>query len=146
MKRALLLMLGLLSGCAALQPGADEVFGLDRVLSEVVGVVRAPAAEQKTALARAQQQFAADSSPLRRAKLAALLATLPAPLHDDARAAELLDPIVDAGSPGAGRFAAFLSTQIAERQRLVREAERLGKERAAAERERQASDKERSEE
>ncbi len=42
-----------------------------------------------------------------------------------------------------GRFAAFLSTQVAERQRIAREIERLNKERAASERERQAADKER---
>ncbi len=143
MKGVLFPMIALLSGCAALQPGADEVLAVDGILSEVVGVARAPVAEQKAALARAQQQFAAEPSPLRRVKLGALLATLPAPLRDDARAAELLDPVADASSPGTGRFAAFLSAQIAERQRLVRDAERLAKERASVERERQANDKER---
>ncbi len=138
-----LVVVGVLSGCAALEPGADDVLAVDRVLSEVVSVARAPAAEQKAALARAQQQFVADPSPLRRVKLAGLLAALPAPFRDDARAAELLDPIVDASTPGTGRLAALLSMQIAERQRLAREVDRLTKERASTERERQANDKER---
>ncbi len=143
MKPAFALVAAVLAGCAAFQPGADEVLAVDGILSEVVSVARAPAAEQKAALARAQKAFIAEPSPLRRVRLAALLATLPAPLRDDARAAELLEAVADASSPGTGRLAAFLSTQIAERQRLVREAERAAKERAAHERERQASDKER---
>jgi hypothetical protein len=123
----------LLAGCAdfplQLQPGIDDV------MSEVVDIARAPAATQKLALGRAQQEFAADPAPLQRVRLAALLATLPEPLHDDARALELLEPVVEASSP-AGRFAAFLAAQI-------READRLAKERATAEKERQNADKER---
>jgi hypothetical protein len=57
-----------------------------------------------------------------------LLATLPPPLRDDARAAGLLEPIADAAAPGVGRFAALLSLQIAERQRLLRDVERLSRE------------------
>ncbi|HWD21888.1 MAG TPA: hypothetical protein VG591_02035 [Burkholderiales bacterium] len=157
MNRILPLMMALLAGCAAFQPGADEVLAVDSILSEVVSVARAPAAEQKAALARAQRAFVADPSPLPRVRLAALLASLPAPLHDDARAAELLEAVADSSSPGTGRLAAFLGTQIAERQRLVREAERVtkeaehvakeaeraAKERASLDRERQANDKER---
>lgn len=143
MKLVLVLVIALLAGCAALQPGAGEVLAVDGILSEAVSVARAPAVEQKAVLARAQKAFIADPSPLRRVRLASLLATLPAPLRDDARAAELLEGVADASSPGTGRLAAFLSTQIAERQRLVREADRIAKERAALERERQASDKER---
>lgn len=138
-----ILLMTALAGCAAFQPGADEVLALDGVLSDVVNIARAPAAEQKAALARAQQAFSTDPSPVRRVRLAALLATLPAPLRDDARAAELLEAVADSSSPGAGRLAAFLATHIAERQRHAREAERVAKERASIERERQANDKER---
>jgi hypothetical protein len=134
-----LLMLALV-GCAELQPAADQV---DGVVKEVVNTVNAPATEQKNTLARAQQRFAAAPTPLNRLRLAALLATLPAPLRDDARAMELLEPITEADSSSIGRFAALLATQVAERQRLAREAERLAKERASSERERQSADKER---
>ena len=150
MKRLSLLWIALLAGCALLEPIVEESGRLDRIVSEVVHAARAPAAEQKAALARAQDEYAADPQPLSRIRLATLLASLPAPLRDDARAAELLEPIADPNSPGAGRFAALLSLQIAERQRLAREIDRLGrelermaKERAAVERERQAADKER---
>jgi hypothetical protein len=129
-----------LAGCAQLaeqlQPGVDGVIG------EAVDAARAPAARQKALLARAQQEFAADPGPTQRVRLAALLATLPEPMHDDARALELLEPLAEMPSP-AGRLAALLTTQIAERQRLVREVERLAKERAGLEREYQNAEKER---
>jgi hypothetical protein len=136
-----------LGGCAVLEPAIDPV---DTVLRDAVQAARASAPEQKATLAAAQKAFVADSGTYNRLRLATLLVTLPAPLRDDPRAAELLEPLVEAGGSSTGRFAAFLSTQIAERQNIVREAQkltaeldRLGKERAQHERERQAADKER---
>jgi hypothetical protein len=125
---------------AILQPPVDQV---DSVIREAANVARTPAADQKAALATAQQAFVGDSGTLNRLRLATLLASLPAPLRDDARAAELLEPMVDPSGSATGRFAAFLATQVAERQRIAREIDRLTKERAASERERQAADKER---
>jgi hypothetical protein len=58
-----------------------------------------------------------------------MLAVLPPPLRDDTRAAELLESLASASSPGYGRFAALLAGQISERQRLARERERADKER-----------------
>ncbi len=142
MKRLLLSCCLLLAGCAEFPLNRQLQPGIDDIMREAAEVARAPAAGQKAALTRAQQAFAADPAPLQRLRLAALLATLPEPLHDDARALELLEPVVESETP-PGRFAAFLAAQIAERQRLVRELDRLAKERAAAERERQNADKER---
>ena len=140
----------LLSGCAALQPAPapapDPLAAPDAVLAEAVNAARAPVPEQKLALARAQQAFLAEASVLNRLRLAALLATLPAPLRDDARATELLEPIVDVSAPGAGRLAALLWLQAAERQRLARELERMQRdaERATKERERLNIERERA--
>lgn len=128
----------LLAGCAALEPVA-----VDGIVNEVLAVSRAPVAEQKAALARAQKAFLSEPTELNRLRLATLRATLPAPLRDDMRAAELLEPVADAHAPGVGRYAAFLLLQIGERQRLAREVERLAKDRASTERERQNADKER---
>jgi hypothetical protein len=125
---------------AILQPPADQV---DSVIREAAHLARAPAADQKAALAAAQQAFVGDSGTLNRLRLATLLASLPTPLRDDARSAELLEPMVDPSGSATGRFAAFLATQVAERQRIAREIDRLNKERAGSERERQAADKER---
>ena len=135
-----------LAGCAQLMPGAD----VDTVVAEALSAARAPAAEQKAALARAQDAFTSSTGDFNRLRLATLLVALPAPLRDDARAIELLEPLADAAKPGSGRFAALLTAQAAERQRLAREiergareAERQAKERGAREAERLALDKER---
>jgi hypothetical protein len=135
-----LLILIALAGCAVLQPPSEQV---DSVVREAAQLSRSPAAEQKTALAAAQQAFVGDSNTPNRLRLATLLASLPPPLRDDARAGELLEPMADPAGSATGRFAAFLVTQLAERQRVAREVERLSKERASVERERQNADKER---
>jgi hypothetical protein len=129
-----------LAGCAVLRPPSEQV---DSVVREAAQLARAPAAEQKATLAAAQQAFVADSTTLNRLRLATLLASVPPPLRDDARAGELLEPMIEAAGSATGRFAAFLATQLMERQRLAREIDRLIKERAAMERERQNADKER---
>jgi hypothetical protein len=117
---------------------------VDSVLREAVNAARASAAEQKNVLAGAQQSFVSDTSTLNRLRLATLLASLPAPLRDEARAAELLEPIADPNGSSSGRFAAFLATQLAERQRVAREVDRLAKERAGYEKERAGYEKERA--
>lgn len=142
MRIVIVTLIALLAGCAELQrlEGADAV---DAAVAEALSAARAPASEQKSALARADQRFQADPSTANRLKLATLLAVLPTPHRDDARAAALLEPISDAGAAGHGRFAALLAGQIAERQRLVRDLERVARERERVERDRAAGDKER---
>jgi hypothetical protein len=105
-------------------------------VAEAVQLARASAAEQKAALARAQQAFLADASAANRLRLAALRATLPEPLKDDARAAELLQPLANVKEPGYGRFAALLTQQVVEHARLAREAERSARERERNDKER----------
>jgi hypothetical protein len=136
-------LLSALAGCAALQPGAEQSVAVDSMVGEALSAARGPVAEQKAALSRAQQKFLQDPSALNRVRLATLFAALPAPLRDDARAAELLEPVADATLPGLRRFAALLSAQVAERQRLVRENDRMARERDRAEKEHSRSDKER---
>jgi signal transduction histidine kinase len=136
MKGAVLVLL--LAGCAAVQPLVNPI---DGIVGEAVAAARAPAAEQAATLARAQQ--AGTNTPVERLRLATLLATLPPPLRDDARAVKLLEPLADAAAPGVGRFAALLSSQIAERQRLARELDTASRDAASAARERERSDKER---
>jgi len=146
MTRAGFLVLLFLAGCAELPLPGSEQAAIDSATSEALNVARAPAAEQKAALARAQQRFAQDGSAANRLRLAALLSTLPAPLRDDARAIELLEPIADAGTPGLGRFAALLAAQSADRQRLQRELDRIARERERERTaERAATDKDRAE-
>ena len=144
MRRLALVLL--LAGCASLQPIVNPV---DAIVGEALAASRLPADEQSAVLSRAQE--AGLASPVDRLRLATLLATLPAPLRDDARALELLEPLADSATSGIGRFAALLAAQVTERQRAVRELERVtreadraARERAAADKERAAADKERT--
>jgi hypothetical protein len=130
-----------LTGCALLQPGAEQLGTADAIIADAMTAASAPSTEQKAVLSRAQDAFTRDPTAVNRFRLATLLAGLPAPLRDDARAAELLEPMADATAPGFGRLAAFLSAQVVERQRLTRELER-----AARERERVDKDRDKREE
>src|SRR2546423_3456689 len=125
-----------LAGCAALDPRTPRIVEVDGILADAVQMLRAPTTEQKNALARAQEVFLAEPSSANRLRLAILLATLPEPLRDDARAAELLEPLADAKEPGYGRFAAFLGAQVAERARAARATERSARERDRSDKER----------
>ena len=141
--KAVLAALLLLGGCAAIDPEAARLAAVDRVLADAIHASRAPAGEQKAALARAQQAFVSEAAPLNRLRLGAMVLLLPAPLRDDARALELLEPIADAGAAGAGRVAALLQQHALERQRLARELERLARDAERTARERQQADRER---
>jgi hypothetical protein len=139
--RFLSILILALGGCAAVQPLINPV---DAIVAEAVAAARAPAAEQAAALARAEKEATRPgASPADLLRLATLLATVPPPLRDDARAVELLAPLADPGSPGIGRFAALLAAQVGERQRAARERERIDKERAHLDKERERLDKER---
>jgi hypothetical protein len=136
-----------LAGCA-LPPVLEN--GPDAAIAQALEVAHLPPAEQARALRQAQERFVRRPDAASRLQLATLLATLPAPLRDDARAIELLQPLARHDGTRNERYAAFLAEQIAQRQRVVREAERLGKEvdrlareREKAEREHAAADKER---
>ena len=140
MRAAIAAML-LLGGCALLEPQGSEA--VDRVIADALATSRAPAAEQKSVLAAAQTAFEGDTGATNRLRLATLLAVLPPPLRDDARALELLGPLANASGAGYGRFAALLSGQLMERQRLARELDRVVKESDRATRQRAEADKER---
>jgi len=143
LKLALATLVVACTGCALLDPQAGSLAAVDAAVGETLYAARGPQSEQRAALARAQQAFTGDPGPLNRLRLATLLAVLPSPLRDEARAVNLLNPIADAGSPGVGRFAAFLAAQIAEQQRLQREAERLTREGERTAREHERLDRER---
>lgn len=108
------------AGCTSL-PAPFVPNPVDAIVTEALTAAGAPAGEQGAALARAEKA-AASGTPADRLRLATLLATLPPPHRDDARAGELLQSVTEGSM---GRFAALLSAQIAERQRLGRDMERV---------------------
>ncbi|HEU4351764.1 MAG TPA: hypothetical protein VFR66_07785 [Burkholderiales bacterium] len=143
MRAARLALLVVVAGCSAVQPLVNPV---DAIVADAMTAARAPASEQAAALARAEKEVTntGGGSPADRLRLATLLATLPPPLRDDARAAELLAPLADSNAVDIGHFAALLDTQISERQRALRELERISREAERAARERERIDKERA--
>ncbi|HYL24923.1 MAG TPA: hypothetical protein VEV21_11055 [Burkholderiales bacterium] len=118
-----------LAACAALEMPTSSLQAVDALVREALDSARSSPAQQKASLQRAEQAFGRDATALNRLRLALLLATLAPALRDDARAAELLEPIADPGAPGVGRFAALLAGQVGERARMARERERADRER-----------------
>jgi hypothetical protein len=131
---AALLLVLLLAACAVLRPGAGEALQVSEIVGAAVAAARATPEEQRRQLTHAQQMYAAVPDDANRARLGALLATLPAPLRDEARAATLLEPL-------AGRrpetplvqFAGLLAAGAAERHRLARDLRAAEKREEAAE-------------
>ncbi len=124
MRAALVPLVGaaLLAGCALLQPDAGEALQVREIVGGAVSAARATPEEQRRRLVHAQQMYAAVPDEANRVRLAALLATLPPPWRDDARAASLLEPLA-ARRPETplAQLAGMLAASVAERQRLARE-------------------------
>ena len=119
---AVMLLALLTTGCALLQPGAIESVQMSEIVGATVAAARAAPEEQRRQLTHAQQTFAVVQDDANRTRLAALLATLPPPLRDDARAAALLEPLA-ARRPETPlvQFAAMVGAGAAERARAARE-------------------------
>lgn len=129
MRAALVLML-LVAGCAMLRPEADEALLVSDIVAATLGAARAAPEEQRRQLGHAQKMYGALQDDASRVRLAALYATLPPPLRDDARAATLFEPLA-ARRPETPlvQFAAMAGAGAAERTRAareLREAERRG--------------------
>jgi len=121
MTRTALALLVFLAGCAVLWPGADEALQVSDIVAAAVGAVRAAPEEQRRQLNQAQQTYSALQDDASRARLAALLATLPPPLRDDARAAALFEPLaMRRPETPLVQFAALAGAGAAERARAAR--------------------------
>jgi hypothetical protein len=122
MKAAAVLSAILLSGCALLRPDAGETLQVREVVGAAASAARATPVEQRRQLTHAQQMYAAVPDDANRVRLAALLATLPPPWRDEARAASLLEPLAARRSDTPlAQLAGMLAASLAERQRLARE-------------------------
>jgi len=122
MKAAAAILAAFLSGCALLRPDAGEALQVREIVGGTVNAARAMPEEQRRRLARAQQMYAASPDDANRLRLAALLATLPPPWRDDARAEQLLEPLATRRAETAvAELASMLAASVAERQRLARE-------------------------
>jgi hypothetical protein len=118
------------AACAALEPrGGGAVVASEGIVAEALQVRRAPPAEQKAALARAEEAMRREPTAASRLRLGTLLAVLAEPLRDAPRAAELLEPLAETAEPGYSRMAALIVVQAQEQVRLARELDRTARER-----------------
>jgi hypothetical protein len=116
------------AGCVALEPRNSAIIA-DGVVGEALQARRAVAAEQKATLARAEEAMRREASSANRLRLGTLLVVLAEPLRDPQRAAELLEPLAEAGEAGYSRLAALIALQAQEQVRLARELDRTVRER-----------------
>jgi len=112
----------LLAGCAGLQiPNLPHSEPEERQVIQLIDyaqrIATASAEEQRRELSASNQVFARDKDAMSRLRLALLLATPGASVHDAARAASLLEPLAtsgDAASP-LRSLARLLYAQLNER-------------------------------
>jgi len=142
MRPAAAIVAALLSGCALLQPDAGESQRVRDIVGGAVSAAHATPQEQGRRLAHAQQMYAAVPDDENRVRLAALLATLPPPWRDDARAAGLLEPLAARSADGpVAELAGLLAAGVAERRRLARELRAAESRVEAAERRAEAAER-----
>ena len=115
------ILVGLLAtGCAALKPGAEDAGVVTEIVAMAVDTLRSTADVQRERLSSTLDTLTSRSDDAARLRAGVLLATLPPPLRDDARAAALLQPIA-ARQPETplAQFAGLFQLRLAERERAT---------------------------
>jgi hypothetical protein len=149
MRRAALLAVAALAACAQLQapapvqsrreppqitappPAAAPSVEAEeaRQVSELLGyyqrVAQLGPEDQKRELATATQAFNRERSNTNRIRLALLYVMPGTSFQDEARAAQLLEPVAAAGGGAVRQFASFLHAQVAERMKTQKRADQL---------------------
>ena len=121
MRLATVLVVGLLAtGCAALKPGAEDAGVVSEIVAMAVDTLRSTADVQRERLSSTLDTLMSRPDDAARLRAGVLLATLPPPLRDDARAAALLQPI-SARQPETplAQFAGLFQARLAERERAT---------------------------
>lgn len=121
MRLATALVVGLLAtGCAALKPGAEDAGVVSEIVAMAIDTLRSTADVQRERLSSTLDVLVSRPDDAARLRAGVLLATLPPPLRDDARAAALLQPIA-ARQPETPlvQFAGLFQARLAERERAT---------------------------
>jgi len=119
MRLATALVVLLATGCAALKPGAEEAGVVSEIVAMAVDTLRSAPDVQRERLSTTLDALTSRQDDAARLRAGILLATLPPPLRDDARAAALIQPIAarQAESPLV-QFAGLFQARLAERERM----------------------------
>jgi len=107
----------LLAGCAALKPGYEDSQVVREIVETAVDTLRGTPEVQRERLAAAMETLASRRDDASRLRVAVLLATLPAPLRDEARAAGLMNELSDRRpDTPVTQFASLFLARLAARE------------------------------
>ncbi len=120
MRLATALAVLLATGCAALKPGAEDAAVISEIVAMAVETLHSAPDVQRERLAATLEALTSRPDDTGRLRAGVLLATLPPPLRDDARAAALIQPIA-ARQPETPlvQFAGLFQARLAERERTA---------------------------
>lgn len=117
MRLAIALSVLLAAGCASLRPDAQDAAAVSEIVAMAVETLRAAPEVQRERLSVALGGLTSQPDDAARLRAGVLLATLPPPLRDGARASSLLKPLA-ARAPETpfSHFAWLLQTRMLERE------------------------------
>jgi uncharacterized protein YukE len=105
------------AGCAALQPAAEDPLVVSEIVAMAVETLRSAPEVQSERLAAALGAAASRPDDAARLRAGVLLATLPPPLRDTARASLMLDPVAARKPETAlSQFAGLFQGRMLERE------------------------------
>lgn len=136
MRLATVLLALFATGCAALKPGSEDAAVVSEIVAMAVETLRSTPEVQRERLAAALGTVASQPDDTARLRAGVLLATLPPPLHDGARASSLIQPVAERKpETPLSQFAGLFQVRRLERER---EAEELRERLRAAEKQAEA--------
>ena len=110
------------AGCVSLKPGAEEATAVSEIVAMTVETLRSSPEVQSERLSAALGAVASQPDDAARLRAGVLLAALPPPLRDGARATALLEPVA-ARRPETplSQFAGLFQVRMLERERETEE-------------------------
>jgi hypothetical protein len=110
------------TGCVSIKPGVEEAAAVSEIVAMTVETLRSTPEVQSQRLSAALGAVASQPDDVARLRAGVLLATLPTPLGDGARASVLLDPVA-ARRPETplSQFAGLFQVRMLERERETEE-------------------------
>ena len=122
MRLAIAVFIVFAAGCASLKPGGEEAVAVSEIVAMAVETLRSTPEVQSERLSMALGAVASQPGDAARLRAGILLATLPPPLRDGARASLMLDPVA-ARRPETpmSQFAGFFQARMLEREQETEE-------------------------
>jgi hypothetical protein len=122
MRLATVVFVAFATGCVSIKPGVEEAAAVSEIVAMTVETLRSTPEVQSQRLSAALGAVASQPDDVARLRAGVLLATLPTPLGDGARASVFLDPVA-ARRPETplSQFAGLFQVRMLERERETEE-------------------------